>query len=90
MNTPLVSPTTALAHRTSRDHLTAYELVLGFAVATALAIVAALALAMPSTTVSTADQSAGTPTVSNGQVARGKATLPQSSSSSTSSSALLD
>jgi len=73
-----MSPTTALSHRTSRDHLTAYEHVLGFAVATALAVVAALALLVPSTMASTADQSAGTPTVGNGQVARGKATLPQS------------
>lgn len=78
MPTPMVSPTAALSHHTSRDHLTAYEIVLGFAVATALAIVAAFALAIPSTSASSADPSTGAPAVSNGQIARGKATLPQS------------
>jgi len=54
-----MSPTDALAHRTSRDHLTALA----------------------------ADPAAGLPTVTSGQVARGKATPPQATS--TSATALL-
>ena len=78
MFTPQASTTTASASRTTRNQLTAYERVLALAITVALAAVAVLALLIPTTTASTADQSDGTPTVSNGQVARGKATLPQS------------
>ena len=78
MSTPQVRTASRSSHRTSRPTLTRYERILGLAMAAALASVAALAFWLPSTTASAEDS--GSPVVSTGQVARGKATLPSAPS----------
>ena len=74
MSTPQVMTANRSSRRTSRPTLTRYERILGLAVTAALAAVAALAFWLPSTAASADDS--GSPVVSSGQVARGKATLP--------------